>query len=342
MIKAAVIGASGYTGLELLRLLSIHPDVEISFVTSRQYRGQKVQEIFPAFRGLLDCVFVDPSGTPETPLDIVFTALPHGESMKVVPEILKKGIKVIDLSADFRLRRQALYEKFYGSHGAPELLKDAVYGIPELHRERIKGAGLIANPGCYAIASILALAPLAKTGIIKGEAIIDAKSGVSGAGRTPTLTTSFVEVNEAFRPYKVAEHRHIPEIEQEINMLSQGKDIRVIFVPHLLPVNRGILATIYVRGEGVSEEELYELYTDFYRGEQFMHILPQGRLPDIAYVRGSNDCLISLKVDGRSGRIIILVAIDNLGKGSAGNAVQNMNIVFGFPERRGLTSPFYP
>ncbi len=340
MIDVGVIGASGYTGLELLRLLSTHPEVRITFVTSRQYRGLKVEDVFPPFRGLLSLTFSDPSEVPDRPADIVFTALPHLESMKIVPRILERGIRVIDLSADFRLKDPELYRGFYGDHDAPHLLRESIYGVPELHREEIRKGRLIANPGCYAIASILGLAPLAGRGLLKGMAIVDAKSGVSGAGRAPTLTNSFVEVNEAFSPYKVARHRHTPEIEQEIEAIK-GSAVRILFVPHLLPVNRGILATIYTPWDG-DDASLHSLYSDFYHDEPFVHILPPDRLPNIAYVRGSNNCMISTRVDRRSGNAIILVAIDNLGKGAAGNAVQNMNIAANLPEEMGLTPPFYP
>ena len=340
MARVGIIGGSGYTGLELLRLLSAHPEVEIVLVTSRQYQGERVDKVFPAFRGLLGLTFDDLSKAMETPMDIVFTALPHGESMKVVPHLLERGVKVIDLSADFRLKDQGLYMEFYGPHTAPHLLERAVYGIPELYREEIRGAVLIANPGCYAIDSILCLAPLAKAGMLGREVIIDAKSGVSGAGRGPSLTTSFVEVNESFKPYKVAEHRHRPEIEQAVEVLC-GRPTEVLFVPHLLPVSRGILVTVYVETGKTSQEELYRIYGDFYRDEPFIHLLSDS-MPDISHVRGSNCCSMAIKVVGGGGRAIVIGAIDNLGKGAAGNAVQNMNIILGLPEETGLTPPLYP
>ncbi len=342
-LKVAIIGASGYTGLELLRILAQHPDAEVVHITSRQYSGKRLDEVFPAFKGIWDIGFSDPSETLPSDIDIAFTALPHGSSMDIVPGLLDMGIKVIDLSADFRLKSVDTYRRYYGEHSSPDLLKNAVYGIPELSREEIKDSNLVANPGCYAIASILGIAPLASKGFIgKGDnVVIDAKSGVSGAGRTPAVETSFVEVNEGFRPYKVAEHRHCPEIEEVIGNISGGKPI-ITFVPHLLPTNRGILATIYTDKLRITEKDLQDLYVEFYVNEPFIRILDSGTFPNISHVRGSNLCDISVRLDTRTERAIIMVAIDNLVKGASGNAVQNMNVIFGLPEGRGLPNPLYP
>lgn len=343
MLNAAIIGGSGYTGLELLRLLAQHPEVEVSFITSRQYKGLKVQDVFPALNGLYDIVFSDLSDVTSIPdVDVVFTALPHTKSMEIVPKLLEAGMKVIDLSADFRLKEAKTYEAYYGPHSATHLLREAVYGIPEIHRGEIKKARLVANPGCYAIASILGLAPLASKGLIGGGVIIDAKSGVSGAGRIPSIETAFVEINENLRPYKVAEHRHTPEIEQELNLLEGSKEVKVTLVPHLLPLSRGILATIYIPSIDLSEKELFEIFKGFYRGEGFVRILPSDCLPNLSYVRGSNFCDISVKIDGRCNRAIVIVAIDNLVKGASGNAIQNMNLLFGLSEKVGLLPPLYP
>ncbi len=344
MIKVGIIGGSGYTGLELIKLLLNHPKTEIGFVSSRQYKGKSVQEVFPAFiNSAFKGQFCDPASIPNlNEADLVFTALPHKSSLETVPSLLDKGLKVIDLSADFRLRKIADYESYYGAHTASDLLKEAVYGVPELHRDKIKTATLVANPGCYAITSILGLAPMADNSHLNSMVIIDAKSGVSGAGRTPSVETSFVETNENFRPYKVATHRHIPEIEQELGLLSGSKDIRVTFVPHLLPLNRGILATMYMPSGGLTEEEVYDIYKTFYKEEPFIRLLPRDKLPNLSYVRGSNYCDISLKLDTRSGNIIIMAAIDNLGKGASSNAIQNLNLLFGLPETTGLLPPLYP
>jgi len=338
MIKVGIIGGSGYTGLELIKLLLNHPKTEISFVSSRQYKGKRVQEVFPAFiNSTFNKQFCDPSSIPNLDeTDLVFTALPHKSSLAAVPALLDKGLKVIDLSADFRLRKAADYESYYGAHTASNLLKEAVYGVPELYRDKIKNAGLIANPGCYAITSILGLAPMAGSSHLNGMIIIDAKSGVSGAGRTPSLETSFVETNENFHAYKVATHRHIPEIEQEIGLLSGSEDIKITFVPHMLPLNRGMLATIYIPSDGLTEEEAYDIYRTFYKDEPFIRLLPKEKVPNLSYVRGSNYCDISLTLDPRSGNIIIMSAIDNLGKGASSNAIQNMNILYGLPETTGL------
>lgn len=349
MLKVAIVGASGYTGVELIRLLSNHPEVEITAVTSEQSAGKNITSIFPSLTGVfersLEPLSIDNIASKA---DLIFTALPHQKAMEVVPHFLKAGKKVIDLSADFRIKDAAIYGAWYEEHKAPELLKEAVYGLPELHREEIKDARLVANPGCYPTSAILALAPLLKNGLIDNSSIvIDSKSGVSGAGRSATRDTHFPEVNEGFKAYKVAEHRHTPEIEQELSVIADAS-ITVSFTSHLLPVNRGILSTIYAslisQESGVrSQEELDDLYDEFYKDKQFVRVYPSGSFPNINNVKGSNFCDIGVKLDKRTNRVIIVSAIDNLVKGASGQAVQNMNIMYGFPENTALKGlPVFP
>lgn len=342
MIKTAILGGSGYTGLELLRILQNHPKAEVLAVTSRQYKGCKLEEVFPSLHGFSKLKFEDPAKFSALPhVDLIFSCLPHHASMEIVPRLLKNGKRVIDLSADFRLKSAKTYEAWYGKHIAKNLLKKAVYGLPELHRSKIKGAELVANPGCYPTGAILGLSPAIDAGIIDiNSIIIDSKSGVSGAGRGASLDTSFAEVNEGFKAYKVGEHRHTPEIEQELSVLA-GKAVKVTFTPHLLPVNRGILSTVYVslQNKGISYEKIFDIYKKFYSDDFFIRILPEDMLPNISHVKGSNFCDIGLKIDKRTGRLIIITAIDNLVKGASGQAVQNMNIMFGLPETTGLLLP---
>ncbi|CAG1066748.1 N-acetyl-gamma-glutamyl-phosphate reductase [uncultured bacterium] len=338
MIKAAIFGASGYTGLELLRILATHPEARVVEATSRQYKGTPVPEVFPALRGFYDgLLFTDPEDLGSVSSDIAFSAMPHGASQDVVPELLKKN-RVIDLSADFRLHDKAAYNAWYGEHKAAGLLKEAVYGLPELYRKEIKDARLVANPGCYPTSAILALAPLARKGLIKtGSVIIDSKSGVSGAGRGASLASSFVEVSSGFKAYKVGSHRHTPEIEQEL-ALAAGGSLNVRFTPHLIPVSRGILTTAYAElNRPLAPSEMRELYNAAYSKETFVRLLPEGSFPDISQVRGSNFCDLGLFVEGS--RVTIVSAIDNLVKGASGQAVQNMNIMFGLDEKTALFTP---
>jgi len=339
MLKVGIYGASGYTGQELLRLLLRHPQAEVVALTSRRYAGVPVSDIYPVFVGLTDLAFVDAS--PEdvaVAADIVFLALPHGVSMAVAPIFLKAGKKVIDLSADFRLHDVATYEKWYSRHTAPDIIKDSVYGMPELYGDEIAKARLVANPGCYPTSVILGLAPLLKENWIDDSSIIaDSKSGVSGAGREPQVGTLFCEVDEGFKAYKVGEHRHTPEMEQEISILA-GHDVRISFTPHLLPITRGILSTIYATlQKEVATRELIDLYRTFYKGRKFVRVYKAGTFPNISSVRGSNYCDIGLTVDARTKRVIIICAIDNLVKGAAGQAIQNMNLMCGLSEDTGLT-----
>jgi N-acetyl-gamma-glutamyl-phosphate reductase len=339
MLKVGIYGASGYTGQELLRLLLRHPQAEVVALTSRRYAGVSVADIYPVFVGLTDLAFVDAS--PEDmagAADIVFLALPHGVSMAVAPIFLKAGKKVIDLSADFRLRDVATYERWYSRHTARDIMKESVYGIPELYGDEIAKAKLVANPGCYPTSVILGLAPLLKANWIDDSSIIaDSKSGVSGAGREPQVGTLFCEVDEGFKAYKVGEHRHTPEMEQEISILA-GCDVIISFTPHLLPITRGILSTIYAKlQKEVATEELIDLYRAFYKGKKFVRVYKAGTFPNISSVRGSNYCDIGLTVDARTKRVIIICAIDNLVKGAAGQAIQNMNLMCGLSEDTGLT-----
>jgi N-acetyl-gamma-glutamyl-phosphate reductase len=340
MIRVGVYGASGYTGLELLRHLLFHPAVAVTAITSRRYAGLPLADVYPVFQGLADLTFMNTSPNEVSRLvDVVFLALPHGVSMTVAPAFLAAGKKVIDLSADFRLRDAGSYEQWYGKHAAPALLADAVYGIPELYRETIRKASLVANPGCYPTSVILGLAPVLKAGWIDTASIIvDAKSGVSGAGREPQVASLFCEVNEGFKAYKVGgQHRHIPEIEQELTTLA-GCEIKISFTPHLLPVNRGILSTIYGSLQrDVTPAELTDLYRRFYQDETFIRICKPGMFPNISSVCGSNGCDIGVTVDKRTKRVIILSVIDNLIKGAAGQAIQNMNLICGCSEETGLT-----
>jgi len=338
MLKVSIYGASGYTGQELLRLLIRHPRVDITSITSRKYKGISLSDVFPVFKDLTVIKFMDASPEEVIPLcDVVFLALPHGEAMAVVPKFLNAGKKVIDLGADFRFNDVDTYEKWYGGHASPDFIKRAVYGLPELYRDSLKGADFVANPGCYPTSAILGLAPLIKHECVDNSSIVvDSKSGVSGAGRELQIGSLFCEVNEGFKAYKVGAHRHTPEIEQELSLIAK-KDIKISFTPHLVPVNRGILSTIYGKsGKNLTTPEIVRLYEDFYRDEPFVRIQNPGVFPNISSVRGSNYCDIGITVDDRTGNIIVVSVIDNLVKGAAGQAIQNMNLMCGLPENLGL------
>ena len=345
-IKVAVIGASGYAGLELVRLLVRHPGCELAALTSLEYPGRPFSQIFPALAGIVDLPF-SPDPDPSiiaAAAEVVFTAVPHQTAMGMIPRYLALGCRVVDLSADFRFADVSLYEQWYQAHTAPELCAETVYGLPELHREEVRRARLVGNPGCYPTGVILGLAPLAKAGLLVRDSVIaDCKSGASGAGRQALLGISFCEVNDGFRAYKVLEHRHTPEMEQELSRLA-GKPVNVTFIPHLVPMSRGILGTLYAGlTEPRSEGDLRELYEKFYQGHPFVRLHPPGTLPDTRDVRGSNFCDLALRVDRQGRRVIVLSAIDNLTKGAAGQAVQNFNLMVGFPETLGLeTAPFLP
>lgn len=337
MLKVAIVGASGYTGLELLRLLLPHPHAEVVAATSRQQEGQPLSSVFPLLTGLTDLRFCAPQAPEVSGAELVFTALPHQAAMSAVPGLLAQGKRVVDLSADFRLREAATYERWYAPHVAKELLAEAVYGLCELYRDKIAAARLVANPGCYPTAAILAAAPLLAEGWVELDSIlVDAKSGVSGAGRGLSLGSLFCEANEGLKAYKVAEHRHTPEMEQEMSRLA-GRELTISFTPHLVPLSRGMLATVYARlAKEVSDEDVRALYQGFYAGKPFVRLYPAGTWPSSVSVRGSNFCDLGLKVDPRTRRVVVTSVIDNLVKGASGQAVQNMNIMCGFPERAGL------
>jgi N-acetyl-gamma-glutamyl-phosphate reductase len=346
MLKVGIIGASGYTGVELLRILGNHPKVNLTVATSRQYCGTAVHDVFPSLLGISGLTYENP---PLAELagkaDLFFTAVPHQTAMDLVPDLLESGKRVIDLSADFRLSDLAVYEKWYQPHTSPQYLTQAVYGLPELNRGRIQGGSLVANPGCYPTSIILALAPLLKENCIDTSTIIaDSKSGTSGAGRGASTATLFCEVHDGFKPYKVARtHRHTPEIEQELSILA-GHRVKLSFTPHLLPISRGILSTVYASlGKDISEGRITELYGEFYQNEPFVRVLPGSLLPSTQNVRGSNYCDIAVRVDTETNRVIAMSAIDNIVKGAAGQAVQNMNIIAGFDETTGLNQvPLFP
>ena len=339
MLNVAIVGASGYTGLELIRILYCHPEVAVTCLTSEQSAGRRISDIFPTLRGRCDLTLenLEPVRVAGK-ADLIFTALPHKAAMEVVPTFMKLGRHVIDLSADYRLSDPEVYGAWYEPHLNPANLKKAVYGLPEVRRAKIRGARLVANPGCYPTSIILGLAPLLKKGLINtGDIIADSASGVTGAGRSAKVDSLYCEVNEGFRAYGVGGvHRHTPEIEQELSLLA-GEPLVITFTPHLVPMDRGILSTIYATPrKATTTEKLVRLYQAFYKGEPFVRILPQGSLPSTAFVRGSNFCDIAPLVDQRTGRVIIVSAIDNLVKGASGQAVQNMNLVCGFPETMGL------
>lgn len=337
MINVGIIGATGYAGVELLRLLLNHPQVAISALSSVSFEGKPINEIYPNLSGICEDTLVDEDTVIEAS-DVVFASLPHGLSEPLAKKCREKGCVFIDLGADFRLEKETEFQEWYGlDYKEPDLHKNAVYCIPELHREKARGAKIIGNPGCYPTSIGLALAPALKHGLIDPASIvIDSKSGVTGAGRGLTQTSHFPDCNEAFSPYKIAGHRHTPEIEQTLSELA-GTKITVTFVPHLLPVNRGIVSTIYANA---ANPEVFHaadsIYREFYAAEPFVRVLPKGSVANLKNVRMSNYCDISLHFDQRAGRLILVSAIDNMVKGAAGQAIQNMNLVCGFKEDTGL------
>jgi len=336
-VRVAVLGATGYAGVELLRLVLQHPRVRLAIVTSQQFVGKRVSDVYPSLAGKCD-LFLDELRVERIAphIDLALAALPHEASMEVVAELVERGKKVIDLSADFRLHDPQVYQRWYRLHKAPHLLSKAVYGLTEVHRKAIAKAQLVANPGCYPAGAILGLAPLYAQRLVQGTVLIDAKSGVTGAGRTGSVELSFSEVNENFKAYSVGVHRHTPEIEQELSEIA-GKPVSVFFAPHLVPMSRGILSTMYVElRKYPGDEKLHKIYLDFYRKDPFVRVLPCGSFPQTKEVRGSNDCAIGFSYDPRVGRLVVITAIDNLVKGAAGQAVQNMNLMCGWPEVEGL------
>ena len=342
MIRVGVLGATGYAGIETVRILTKHPEVTITKLVSHSFVGKKISDVYPAFKNVCDIVCDDLDVDDiAAECDIVFTALPHGASKEVIPAIYEKGVKIVDLSGDFRYDSKEVYEQWYGEpHCAPEILEKSVYGLCEIHRDKIKDANLVGNPGCYTTCSILALYPLLKAGVVKKDnIIIDAKSGVTGAGRTEKLPYSFCECTENSKAYKIATHRHTSEIEQELGHAAND-EILVSFTPHLIPQKRGILATRYANlTEDISDEEIYNIFSEFYKGEYFIRIHKPGSLPETKNVAGSNFMEIGFKVDHRLKRVVVSSVIDNLYKGAAGQAVQNMNIMMGLDEKTGIDNP---
>jgi len=341
MIKVGIIGATGYVGAELVRLLHRRKDIRLTTVVSNSFAGQPFSDVYPAFRGTFDLV-CDKLDIPVLceKADYFITALPHGVSTDITRELIQNGKRVIDHSADFRFRDRSRYEKTYKlTHGAPELLEKAVYGLPELYRDKIRNADLIGDPGCYPTCSILAIAPALKYGLVSTDnIIIDATSGVSGAGRKSDLAYSYCETDENFKAYGIISHRHTPEIEQELSLLA-GREVAVSFTPHLAPMKRGMLATIYMNlAKPISYNHILEAYREFYKNEPFVRILPPGKLPETRFVVGSNRIDISVNLDERLNRLVVLSALDNMGKGSAGQAVQALNLMAGFDETEGLTA----
>lgn len=336
--KIGIVGATGYTGVELLRLLVNHPGVELAYVTSREQAGKRVDALFPNLRGYVDLTFSTPTDEALAACDLVFFATPNGIAMQSVPALLEHGTKVIDLAADFRIKDVAVWEKWYGmTHACPTLVEEAVYGLPELNREAIRHARLVANPGCYPTAVTLGLLPLVERGLVEPDSIIaDCKSGVSGAGRKAEIHTLLAEAGDNFKAYAVTGHRHQPEIAQMLTLIA-GKPVDPIFVPHLLPMIRGIHATLYAT---LSEEvDLQPLYAGRYAAEPFVDVLPAGAHPETRSVRGANFCRLAVHRPSNGRRAVVLSTIDNLVKGAAGQAVQNMNLMLGFAETTALLQP---
>jgi len=344
MTKVAVVGGTGYAGAELVRILWGHPFVDLTMITSRQYAGRPFAEVFPAMAGIvnLTCQAYSEEAVSEA-ADVVFAALPHAVSMSVVAGLVARGKKVIDLSADFRFKDQATYEAWYGPHEAPDLLKVAVYGLPEVYFQDIEKASLIGNPGCYPTSVLLPLLPFIEAPFIDRERIVaDSKSGTSGAGRSVSLGTHFCEVNEGFKAYKVAEHRHNPEMDEVLSRVS-GHDVHITFTPHLVPMTRGMLTTLYVGlKDEVSLQDVGSRLTTFFEEKPFVRICARGAWPNTVYVRGTNYCDIGFQVAKRTKCLVLISAIDNLVKGASGQAVQNMNIMLGFPETAGLAQCPFP
>ena len=338
MIRAAVVGATGYAGAELVRLLAGHPNVKLTMITSRQYAGEPFARVYPSFTGVVD-LSCEELATDAlcVKADVIFTALPHKIPMAIIPLLIENGKKVVDLSADFRFKDQAVYETHYQPHEAVQLLNQTVYGLCEVYRQSIIETNLVGNPGCYPTSALLPLIPLVRNHMVESDGIIiDAKSGVSGAGRSLSLGSHFCQVNESFKPYKVAEHRHNPEIEAVLTDVAE-RPLMVTFTPHLIPMTRGMLTTIYTRLKaGVQSADVRECLMAAYDHEPFVRLMEDDQLPDTLHVQGTNQCAIGFRIDKRCNRLILISAIDNLGKGAAGQAVQNMNLMCGFDETAGL------
>jgi len=342
-IKVAILGATGYTGAELVRMLVRHSFIELTTLTTRQYVGKKFSQVFPSFKGICDLICSEYKNPESIDADLVFSALPHHESAPIVKGLYNAGKRVIDLSADFRFKSLEIYNKWYGEHPCFELADQAVYGLPEIYRDKIKNAQIIANPGCYPTSALLPLYPLIKEGIVDfNRIIVDSKSGVSGAGRGLSLKTHFCEVYGGFKAYNVTQHRHQPEIAEQASFFANS-NVEIIFTPHLLPIKRGILSTIYAgMKKDLEEKDIYNIYRQYYSKERFIRIF-EDELPSIEGVVGSNYCDIGLKINKETKTIIIISVIDNLVKGASGQAIQNMNVMFGFSEETALENiPLYP
>jgi len=335
--RVGIVGGTGYTGAELMRLLVAHPETELVCITSRKLAGQAVTDSFPSLRGHIELTFEAPDAGSLQECDVVFFATPHGTAMQEAPALLDAGIKVVDLSADFRLRDADVFAQWYGmEHTAKSWLEQAAYGVPETHREAIRGSALTANPGCYPTAVQLGLAPVLAAGVVDIDALVaDVKSGVTGAGREAKTGSLFCENNDSFRAYGVAGHRHGPEVNQELSRLA-GTAVDCVFTPHLLPIQRGILATLHMRMNTACD--LQALYEERYAGEPFVDVLPAGQIPETRNVRGTNCCQIGIVPQSRQ-RAVVIAVIDNLVKGASGQAIQNMNLMMGFEESMALTQP---
>ena len=337
MLAVGVVGGTGYTGAELLRLLVVHPQVNLKYVTSRSESGMKVADLFPNLRGFTEVCFTEPAVETLVECDLVFFATPNGTAMKMVPELIEKGVRVIDLAADFRLQDVAVWKQWYGmDHACPDVLAEAVYGLPEINRAAIKTARVVANPGCYPTATTLGFMPLIENALVDDQHLIaDAKSGVSGAGRGASVATLQAESSENFKPYAVDGHRHLPEIKQTLAGLV-SHDVGLTFVPHLVPMIRGIETTLYATKLSDATVDLHQLYADCYADEPFVDVLPEGVMPETRTVKGANTCRISVFQPQGGDIIVVSSVIDNLVKGAAGQAIQNMNIMFEQEETLGL------
>lgn len=344
MVRVGIVGATGYAGAELVRILSNHPQVKLTVLTSRQFAGVQFDRVYPAMAGYVDltCDELDVETVCQK-ADIVFLALPHQLPMALVPQFLERGVRVVDLSADFRFSDVAVYESAYQQHTAKDLLKQAVYGLSEIYFEDIQSADLIGNPGCYPTSTLLPLIPLVRENFLDIDSIVvDAKSGVSGAGRSLAITSHFCEVNESLKAYKVANHRHNPEMNAILSRVA-GRPLNITFVPHLIPMSRGMLTTIYASPNGnLQKADIRSCLQKAYSDHAFVRLCPDGHGPDTLHVKGTNFCDIGFQLDNRGHRLILISAIDNLVKGAAGQAVQNMNIMLGFDETTGLSAIPYP
>ena len=337
-MRIGIIGGSGYTGVELLRLLSSRGDIEIVFISSRAQAGNRVDSLFPSLRGHVALSFSDPDDVAGAQCDLVFFATPNGTAMRQAPALLEKGIKVVDLSADFRLQDIAVWEQWYGmQHSSPDWVKKAVYGLPEMYREQIRGAQLVANPGCYPTSVQLGFMPLLEAGVVNCSSLIaDAKSGITGAGRGASVTNLLAEASDSFKAYAVAGHRHLPEIEQGLAAMT-AESVNLTFTPHLLPIIRGIHATLYAQLTG--DIDLQALFENRYKDEPFVDVMPAGAHPETRSVRGTNVCRLAVHQPQGRGTAVVLAVEDNLVKGAAGQAVQNMNLMLGLRETKGLQQP---